>query len=157
MPNINRDEDTLRKRLVASLREVLTKNDQELLVEDVHGHGEHGLDVIFLARDFSGEKHCYGMQLKSGGISCQNRPNKGVKEIIGQLTIATGHNYNFQSDNTYEFSGFYVITDGEISEVAKQYISAAFKQGKPIYFLYGSMLEQFLLENEPSDLTTEQS
>lgn len=155
MPNTNRDETKLRKRLVAALRKALTKNDQELLVEDVHGHGEHGLDVIFLARDFSGEKHCYGMQLKSGGISCQNKPNKGVKEIIGQLTIATGHSYNFQADNTYGFSGFYVVTDQEISEVAKQYISAAFKQGKPIYYLYGTRLEQFLLENDSSDLTTE--
>lgn len=153
----NSDEDRLRHRLVLSLREVLTKNDPELLVEDVHGHGEHGLDVIFLARDFSGEKHCFGMQLKSGDISCQSRPNEDVKEIIGQLTIATGHNYNFQSDNTYEFSGFYVVTDGGISEVAKQYITSAFKQGKPIYFLYGTKLEQFLLENESSDLTTEQS
>ena len=149
------NENQLRRRLVSALREKFTKDDAELLVEDVHGNGEHGLDIIFLSRDFSGEKHCYGMQLKAGGISCQNKPNKGVKEIIGQLTIATGHNYNFQADNTYEFSGFYVVTDLEISEVAKQYISSAFKKGKPIYYLYGTQLDQFLLENEPNDLTSQ--
>lgn len=155
MPKINRNETQLRKRLVVALRAALRKIDPDSLVQDVHGVSEFGLDIIFLTKDFSGEKRCFGMQLKSGGISCQNKPNKGVKEIIGQLTIATGHNYNFQADNTYEFSGFYVVTDQEISEVAKQYISAAFKQGKPIYYLYGTRLEQFLLENDPSDLTTE--
>ncbi|MBI3379672.1 hypothetical protein HY029_02885 [Candidatus Gottesmanbacteria bacterium] len=150
---IKRDEATVRKRLVSALREVLTKTDPELLVEEVHGVGEHGLDIIFLARDYIGEKHCFGIQVKAVNISCQGHPTKDIKEIIGQLTIATGYNYKFQTDNTYEFSGFYVVTDKEISEVAKKYISSAFRHGKPIYYLYGERLERFLLNNESKSIT----
>lgn len=114
----------------------------------MHGVGEHGLDIIFLSRDCSGEKHCFGMQVKAVKISCRGHPTKDVKEIIGQLTIASGYDYKFQTDNTYEFSGFYVVTNKEITEVAKRYISSSFKHGKPIYYFYGSRLEKFLLDNE---------
>ncbi|OGH35821.1 MAG: hypothetical protein A3B38_00345 [Candidatus Levybacteria bacterium RIFCSPLOWO2_01_FULL_36_13] len=153
MASKNRDEDKLRKRLVSALREVLTKNDSELFVEDVHGVGEHGLDIVFLSRDCSGEKHCFGIQVKAVNISCHGHPTKDVKEIIGQLTIASGYDYKFQTDNTYEFSGFYVVTDKEISEVAKRYISSSFKHGRPIYYFYGSRLEKFLLDNENKNIT----
>lgn len=153
MASSNRDEDKLRKRLVSALREVLTKNDSEALVEVVHGVGEHGLDIVLLVRDYFGEKHCFGMQVKAVNITCQGKPTKDVKEIIGQLTIASGYNYSFQTDNTYEFSGFYVVTDKEISEIAKRYISSAFKHGKPIYYLYGAKLEKFLLDYESKSIT----
>jgi len=153
MANGDRDEDQLRKRLVNSLREVLTKSDSELLVEEVHGVGEHGLDIIFLTKDKFGEKHCFGIQVKAVDITCQSKPTKDVKEIIGQLTIASGYDYKFQTDITYEFSGFYVVTDKEISEVAKKYISSSFKHGKPIYYLYGSKLAKFLLDSESVNIT----
>lgn len=151
-----KDEDKLRKRLVNALNNRLTKKgDPEQIVQDVHGINEYGLDIIFLARDFSGELRCFGMQLKAGNLTCRSSPTKGVKEIIGQLAIANGGEYKRQPDNKYEFSGFYVVVEGEISETAKKYICSAFHQGKPIYFLCGENLDNFLKTYELKSLTEE--
>ncbi|MCC7570310.1 hypothetical protein KO465_03110 [Candidatus Micrarchaeota archaeon] len=148
------DEDILRKRLVSSIRNQLS-NDKELLVEDTHGAFEHGVDIVFLTRDNFGEILCYGIQLKGKKINCTAK-NHGVKEIIGQLAIASGHYHKFQTNVRYEFSGFYVITDKEITKPARDYISSAFSVGKPIYYLYGAKLEKFILDNEVVDLTQEE-
>lgn len=148
------DEDRLRKRLVNALKNKFTK-DPEQIVQDVHGISEYGLDVIFLVKNFWGKLHCFGIQIKAGRLTCRSTPTKGVKEIIGQLAIASGREFKCQSDNKYEFSGFYVVVEGSISETAKNYICSAFNQGKPIYFLHGEDLKRFLTTYESKDLTKE--
>lgn len=142
-----KDEDKLRGRLIKALENKLTKSDPEQIVQDICGVGEFGLDVVFLKKDFCGELRCYGIQLKAGKLSCNSKPTKGVKEIIGQLSIASGQKFIKQADNEYEFSGFYVVIEKEISDMARKYIRSSFNHGKPIYFLCDADLEKFLLEN----------
>ncbi|MFZ2664028.1 MAG: hypothetical protein WAX66_01565 [Patescibacteria group bacterium] len=154
---MKKDEDKIRKRIVAALREFLSRSgDKEQVVKNVHGISEYGIDIEFYIRDFTGYIHCYGMQVKAGNLCCGANPNKGVKEIIGQLAIASGKKSIRQSDSELDFSGFYVVVEGNISEDAMRYIKASFHNNKPIYFFYGEELESFLVKNEPKNLTTEQ-
>ncbi len=154
MANIQ-DEDKLRKRIVASLQNLLTKADSQQIVKLVHGISEFGIDIEFYQKDFSGQLHCYGMQVKVGDLTCGANPTRGVKEIIGQLAVASGKKSIHQSDNDFDFSAFYVVVEGQISDTATRYIRSAFNNGKPIHFLYGEDLEKFLKDNEPADLTEE--
>jgi hypothetical protein len=152
MPDKRKDEDKLRKRIVSALRNFL-KDDPRQKVKNVHGISEFGIDIEFYVKDFSDQLHCYGMQVKSGDLNCKSSPTKGVKEIIGQLAVASGKKSIHQADNEYDFSAFYVVVEGQISDTAERFIRSAFNNSKPIHFLYGEKLEKFLKDFETGELT----
>jgi|GEM_PF-3442535 len=154
MAKKSKNEVALQKRLVNALKGYF-KDDSSCLVNLVHGGSEHGVDIEFFRNDFTGNQICFGIQVKAGDLTCKSSPNKGVKEIIGQLCIAAGKHPIMQSNHTMSFSGFYVVVEGDISETAKEYIRSSFNSHKPVYFFYGSELEKFLQMNETQDITQE--
>lgn len=154
MATRNKNEVELQVRLVKALKNYF-RDDPSFIVNLVHQQNEQGVDIEFFQNDFTGNLVCFGIQVKAGDLSCKNSPNMGVKEIIGQLCIASGKHPILQSNHTLSFGGFYVVVEGNISETAKSYIKSSFDSHKPVYFFYGTKLEKFLQTYETEDITKE--
>lgn len=134
----------LKKRIKQALENL------QLRYKDIHGHNEYGIDLIFEKPDIWGISRKYGIQLKSKDIKCsKNRVSSDVKEIIGQLAIAFGHEFLFYEEKIY-LDAAYVITDKEINYFAECYIKEAWIGIRKIYCIYGRKLDKFLRENAPA-------
>lgn len=141
-------EDELRKRIKKVLEAFSVRNIGER-VKDCHGSNEYGLDLVILKKDVFGKLRCYGVQLKSGNISCSGKPNNRIKELIGQLVIAYGRKICVDGTD-HKLEGFYVITDGNINTYAEEYIKSASVTLRNVYFIDGRSLNEFLSECGPS-------
>lgn len=112
------------------------------------GTSEFGIDILFQDENTTFKTTCFcGIQLKVGNIGSGSgsEPNFAVKEIIGQLAVAFGHEFMF-GDVSHRLNAIYVITTGEISPPAQEYIKEAIVGIRNLKFIYGQKLEEFLIE-----------
>lgn len=132
------------RKLRKEIKEILEANRGLVeRVHDTHGQAEHGCDLILLKNDAFGQLRAYCAQVKTGDLKCsQNRTNKGIRELIGQLAIAFGEKVSIDGKD-YTLDGIYVITDGEISKLARNYIRSALVGIRNIYFLDKQALDEF--------------
>ena len=147
-------EDTLSERVKMALEAALSKQGGR--VYDYCGPVEYGLDLVVCNNDIFGQLRCYGIQIKTGNISCSGRPNQKIKEIIGQLAIAFGKEIPVNGPS-YRLDGFYVITDGDINEFANNYIKSASVGIRNLHFIDGCSLNKFLQFAEAEAKTFEQT
>jgi hypothetical protein len=132
-------EDEIRERI----KSILEKRRQpEERILDVHGSDEYGLDLILIKLDPFGKLRAYGVQVKTGDIKCSGRPTQRIKEIIGQIAIAYGKTV-WDGEKYYRLDGFYIITDGKISEKAKGYIESAILI-RNLHFIDKDSLDEFI-------------
>ncbi len=134
-------EDTLRNRIISVLKAQKQPSER---IRDNCGSNEHGLDIVLLKLDPFGQLRAHGIQIKTGDINCKSKPNKGVKEIIGQLAIAFGQNVDFDGKK-YKLNSFYVMTNGDIGSMARSYIASACENIRNLHFIDGQSLDEFLV------------
>src|SRR4030042_5490428 len=121
--NHSKKEDFLREEIIGLLR----KNKYiEERVYPFHGSNEYGIDVMVLKLDMFNRLKAYGIQIKTGDITCSDKgPNNDISKIIGQISVAFGKEFPVGSSAKYKLDGFYILTDGIINQNARYYISSA--------------------------------
>ncbi|MCL4399841.1 hypothetical protein M1506_01025 [Patescibacteria group bacterium] len=141
-----RPEEKLRKKIKSILK--VAQQPEERVVDQC-GPVEFGLDLVMLKLDPFGQLRAFGMQIKVGNISCsKKKTNAKVKEIIGQLAVAFGKDVEVNG-KAYRLDGFYVVTDGEINQFAREYISAACRGIRNLHFIDGQSLSEFFSKFGP--------
>jgi hypothetical protein len=148
-------EDDLRAKIIAALKE-----DQSVRQPPVDrcGTNEGGVDITFERCDNFEIYHFYGVQIKSGDITCSSKKiSKNIKEIIGQISIAFGTPFERADMSPCYLDGIYLITDGEINSHARSYFSRAKLGFRNIHFVCGQQLYSFLNSAKAKESTFKQT
>lgn len=131
-------ENALRARVINLLRQDPYVSGR---VYDQCGSIEFGIDLTFERKDAFGITRLYGVQLKAGDLKSSNiRASRGVKELLGQISIAFGH--RFQPHDRF-LDGVYVIVSGEVNPHAREYLVSARVGFREVYVLDGNDLTRF--------------
>lgn len=134
-----RKEKRLRKEIMQILESIADTDER---VNDQCGIAEYGLDIVMTKKDVFGQPRAIGLQIKVGKIHCSVRGNASVKELIGQLAVAYGQEVTID-DKSYQLDCLYVVTDGDITPTAREYIKKARVGQRGIHFIDRQSLGQF--------------
>lgn len=133
-------EDELRKQIL----EFLKKDPRVTSPKLTHGTHEYGVDIVFDYEDVFGQKLKCGIQVKVNDLDASK-----LKEIIGQLCIAFGHEYS-RKPNTRLLDIVYIITNGS-TQPSDEYINASNVGFRNVMFIDGDQLKP-LLEQDSQNL-----
>ncbi len=141
---MSKSEDALRKRIVSILKN--TEGIQS--VKDRCSPIEYGIDITFERKDPFGEYRLFGVQIKVGSISPKKRvATKLIKEIVGQISIAYGHQFPTSVGPQF-LDGVYVVIDGEVNPFADEIFSSARAGFRNTHLISAEKLTRFLKEGE---------
>lgn len=142
-------EDELRSKVIQILR---TKKNIRT-VRDNCSPIEYGIDIVFVEEDVFGNSRICGVQLKTTNLrSTSSRVRINVKEVIGQLAIAFGHEFPEGRLNTV-----YIVTTGEINSFASEYISECQTGFREIHLIAKEDLDRFISLGEVELSSMEES
>ncbi len=113
-------------------------------VQDLQGNREFGIDVYFCWYDNFHIRRHFGVQLKVGDITltAKRDPTTDVAEICRQLKMAFGRPILVADGGITKtvIDGYYVVTTGNISPNAREYIYEHRTEYPYINFLTGPHL-----------------
>lgn len=120
------NEDTLREKVIVPLLQDLGVDN----IKDMHRDKryEGGIDIYFDILDVFGHRRRFGIQVKDEDLVCRSRPdkNKNIETICTQIRLGFGKNITLPTSDPGKISvhidGYYVITSGNVNQVASNYI-----------------------------------
>jgi len=145
-------EKKLTKKFLIPLYESLGMGCKN--VQYTHKILEFGKDIIYYKDDEYGRRIYTGVQVKRTKITA-----RGLRDIFSQICEAFGQQFNDSSDNKQKsLDKFVVLTSNEITEDAKQSLSAQLRGSslqKDVTYIDGNQLVSLLEEHLPSALWDE--
>jgi len=137
-------EDDIRKKLISKLKELDSRGQISDIIDNC-GTCEYGADLCFKKNDIFGQPRTYGIQLKKDDINAYD-----VEKILGQLSIAFGHEFPFCSGKQY-LNYMYIVTGGSISPTARDYFKEANVGFRNIFLIDEDILNLFINLNMDLD------
>ncbi len=131
--NRNVSETALRQQILKLIKQDPRVSNAKL----THGSHEYGVDIVFDYEDVFSQKLKCGIQVKVSDLDAFK-----LKEIIGQLCIAFGHEYS-RKPNTRLLDIVYVVTNGS-TQPSDEYINASNVGFRNVMFIDGDQLKPFL-------------
>lgn len=137
------DEPQLRTVIISLLKYIDAQN-----ITNMHGSKEKGIDVYFETLDIFGNKLRWGIQVKTEDLICSARSsNKNVVTILNQVQMAFSKRIRIMtSDRPGEvyIDGFYIITSGNVTSEAVEYIYDNRNKYPNIHIIDGNSLMEII-------------